>query len=219
MLRRVHLKMVNWIENTDLNINTWLINWGYMNGYLQDGQFHTTKYTIFYQLMVIMILSVNIIRFGIILSNPKGSEITFLHGDWGYFLGSRIIIDGLCFLVCIFLLMVIALFKFCTQNLRKMFYWLYIMEFDPENKCFFNLDLNEIDSKVLLKQTLIFINTLKFFNVVFLPLFAFANLISVYKYVNDYYFNHFIGIMIYIPALYYDACYVFGVPIILYLVS
>ena len=43
---RTYNMMKNLFENTDLNINSWLINWGYMNGYLKDGQIHTTKYHI-----------------------------------------------------------------------------------------------------------------------------------------------------------------------------
>ena len=43
------------IKNTDLNINSWLINWGFLNGYLQDGQTQTTKFTIFNQWLVILV--------------------------------------------------------------------------------------------------------------------------------------------------------------------
>ena len=47
--RRAHLKMQNWIENTDLNINSWLITWSFLNGYLKDGQIEATRDTIIYQ--------------------------------------------------------------------------------------------------------------------------------------------------------------------------
>lgn len=211
--------MINLIENINLNINYWLINWGYLNGYLQEGEIVTTSYSFIYQLLVIIILIINIIRFGFLLLNGKESQISIVLGDWGYFLGPRVIINGLCWLVCIFILMVIMFFKICTQNLKKMFYWLFIMKYDPENRCFSNIELNDSDSKMFIQRFLLFINAFKYFVILFIPLFVFANFISVFLHTNNYYLNHLIGIMTYVPALYYDCGYVFGMPIILYLVS
>lgn len=37
ILRKANLIMENFVEAKNLNIYSWLINWGYMNGYLQDG--------------------------------------------------------------------------------------------------------------------------------------------------------------------------------------
>ena len=41
---RTYNMMKSFFENTDLNMNSWLINWGYMNGYLKDGQIQTNNY-------------------------------------------------------------------------------------------------------------------------------------------------------------------------------
>ena len=37
-------KIKSFFENDDLNTSSWLINWGYMTGYLKDGQIQTNKY-------------------------------------------------------------------------------------------------------------------------------------------------------------------------------
>ena len=211
--------MQNWIENTDLNINSWLITWGYLNGYLQDGQIKPTRYTIIYQWIVIIILAINAIRFGILLSNPKGSLICYQLGDWGPFLGPRFIINGLCFLGCCYVIMVIAFFKFCTRNLKMMFYWLNIIKYDHKIRCFFNMNLNEFDSKMFIKRISIFIIAFKCFNVLIIPFYTFVNLLSVFLHINDYYINYLIAIIIFLPALYQCCGYVFGLPVILYLVS
>ena len=210
--------MQNWIENTDLNINSWLITWGYLNGYLQDGQIQTTKYTIIYQWIVIIIVAINAIRFGILLSNPKGSLICYQLGDWGYFLGPRLIINGLCFVGCCYAIVVIAFFKFCTRNLKMLFYWLNIIEYDNEIRCFFNMNLNESDSKMFIKRISIFKTVFKYFTVLIIPFYAFVNLLSVFLYIKDYYLNYLVGIIVFLPALYQCSGYVCGLPIILYLV-
>ena len=102
--------MENFFKNTDLNMNSWLINWGYMNGYLKDGQIQTNKYYIIYQLVAIIILLLNLIRFSILLFNAKESQILLELGDWSYFLGPRVMINGIAFLECFYVLMLIVFF-------------------------------------------------------------------------------------------------------------
>ena len=216
---RSRLKMQSYIENTDLNINSWLIKWGHMNGYLQDGKIQATKYTIVYQWIVITIMLLNTIRFGILLFNPKGSLICYQLGDWSYFLGPRLIINGICFVGCCYAIMVIAFFKFFTRNLKMKFYWLKIMEYDHETRCFFNMNLNEFDSKMFIRRVLLFIILFKCFTVLLISCFAIINLLSAFIQINDHYLNHFIGIMIYLPSIYHCCGNTFGSPIILYLVS
>ena len=217
-IRKVYLKIKNYIENTDLNINSWLIKWGYMNGYLQNEQIQTTKYNIIYQLMVIIILSLNITRFFLLLLSGKKSKISKQFGDWSYFIGPRHMINGMSFICCSYIIMIIIFFKFCMKNL-KMFYWLNIMEYDFINRCFFKLNLNESDSKMFIKRIFIFVNIFKWFTYSFIIFFAFVNFLSVFKYINEYYLNYFIGITIFLPPLYYCNGFAFGLSIILYLVS
>ena len=210
--------MENIFENADLNINSWLINWGFMTGYLIDGQIRSTKHYIIYQLVVTIILLMNVIRCGILLFNAKESQISLDLGDWSYFFGPRIVLNGIVFFGCTYVLLVLAFFKFCSQK-PQMFYWLNIMDYDAKNRCFYRMNLNKSDSKVFIKQSLILINSLKFFHVVGLAFFLFASCFSVFMHLNDYYLNQIIGIMIFFVIFYHCIGFAFGFPIILYLVS
>ena len=207
------------IKNTDLNINSWLINWGYMNGYLQDGQIQTTKFTIFNQWLVIIVMLLNITRFSFLLFTTKDSQISKQLGEWSYFVGPRIMVNGISAICAVYILFIILFFQFSTRNLKKMFYWLNKMEYDIENQCFFRMNLNESDSKMFNKRILILIITLKSFTYLFIIFFVLVSFSSIYKYINDYHLNYFISIIIYLPAIYYCCGYAFGLPVILYLVS
>ena len=216
---RTYKMMKNFFGNTDLNINSWLINWGYMNGYLKDGQIHANKYYIIYQLMVIIMLLLNLIRSVILLFSAKESHISLLLGDWSYFLGPRIMLNGIIFSVCFYILMLMAFFKFCTRNSQKMFYWLKIMDYDSETRCYFNMNLNESDSKMFIKRSLIFINAFMCFTAVCMSCFTIVISISIFINMNDYYLNQMIAYLILFLVSYHGLAYSFGLPIILYLVS
>ena len=211
--------MKNFFKNTDLNINSWLINWGYMNGYLKDGQIHTTKYYVINQLMVIMIVLFNVVRFLILLFSPKESQASLILGDWSQFLGPRVMINGIIFFGFFSMLMLIAYFKFCDRNPQKIFYWLSIMDYDSETRCYYNLNLNESDSKMFIKRSLIFINALNCFAIVFLLSFLIVISVSIFIHSGDYYLNQLITLLVFFLMLYHALAYAYGLPIILYLVS
>ena len=211
--------MKNLFENADLNVNSWLINWGYMNGYLKDGQIHINKYNVIYQLIIMIIMLFNIIRFAILLLYTKESEISKKLGDWSYFFGPRIMINGLAFSVSFYILMLMAFFKFCARNSQKMFYWLDIMDYDSATRCYFNMNLNDSDSKMFIKRSLMFINALKCFTVICIPIFINTVCISIFIQLNDNYLNQLIAVLIFIFISYHCIGFAFGLPIILYLVS
>ena len=216
---RTYNMMKNLFENTDLNINSWLINWGYMNGYLKDGQIHANKYYIIYQLMVIIMLLLNLIRSVILLFSAKESHISLLLGDWSYFLGPRIMLNGIIFSVCFYILMLMAFFKFCTRNSQKMFYWLNIMDYDSENRCYFNMSLNESDSKIFINRSLILIIAFKCVTAFCIPCFTMVIFISILIHLNDNYLNQLITFLIFVVLAYHCIAYCFGLSVILYLVS
>ena len=207
------------IENANLNINLWLINWGYMNGYLQDGQIQITKFDFIYQWICITTSFINFLRSTILLLNAKESIISNQLGDWSYFFGPRVLILLLTISVSTFIYFVIILFKFCSRNPKKMLYWLNTMKYDVDNECFPKMKLNQFDSNVFIKRMLLFINTLKFFTFAFMFCFMFVILISIYKYLDDYHLNQLVSVMLFVPAFYYYINYAFGLPVILYLVS
>ena len=204
--------------DTYLNINYWFISWGYLNGYLKDGQIVTTKFSQIYQWTSIIIMTLNAIKFATLLCNEKGSEISNQLGDWSYFLGPRIMINGIVTICSIYIINAIFLFKFCTRNLKKMFYWLNIMEYDDDIRSFHRMNLNDSDSQLFVKRMSLFILSIKCFSFLFTIGLVFVNFLSVFKYLNDYYINHFVSILLFVPPLHFCIGFAFGLPIILYLV-
>ena len=216
---RTYNMMKNFFENTDLNMNSWLINWGYMTGYLKNGQIQTNESYIEYQFVVIIILVLNVIRFIILLFSTKGSQTSSILGDWGYFLGPSVMINGIILAAFSYALMLMAFIKFCARNSQKMFYWLKIMDYDSETRCYPNMNLNELDSKIFIKRSLIFIIAFKCFTIVLMPLFLIVIFVSIFMNLDDYYLNRLIGFLIFFIASYHGIAYSIGLPVILYLVT
>ena len=214
-----YLNVKNLIENADLNINSWLIKWGFINGYLKDGQIHTTKFTIIYQWTVIMILSLHTIKFTIFLFSKKESKITNQLGDWSYFFAPRLVMNGIVLTCFVYIFLVMIYFKFCLRNLKDNFYWLNIMEYHTENRGFFNLNLNKSDLKIFIKRISLFAFSLEYLVFSFIMFFALTSFISIFKYINDYQLNYLISVIINLAPCYYCIAYLYGLPVILYLVS
>ena len=128
-----------------------------MTGYLIDGQIHSTEYYIIYQLVAIIILLLNLIRFTILLFSAKESQTSLELGDWSYLFGLRVMVNGIIVIGCSYILMLMAFFKFCARNSQKMFYWLNIMDYHSETRCYYNMNLNESDSKIFINRSLILI--------------------------------------------------------------
>lgn len=133
-------------------------------------------------------------------------------------MGPRLMINGICPLCAVYVLLVMVYFQFCKRNLEKMLYWLKIVEFDTENRCFFRMNLNQFDSKMFVKRILIFVVALKCFTSSFMPLFVLINFLLVFKYVDDYQLNYLVSIITFLPHLYYCINFVFGLPVVIYFV-
>ena len=172
-----------------------------------------------YQLVFIIIFLLNLIRFIILLFSAKESQISKQPGDWGYFLGPRVMINGFFFLGCFFILMLMVFFQFCARKSQKMFYWLNIMNYDYEARRYFGMNLNESDSKIFIKRSLILIIAFKCFTVFCIPFFIIVVCISVFIHLNDYYLNQLITLLIFVSISYHLIALAFGLSIILYLVS
>lgn len=64
------------IENTNLNINTLLINWSLMNGYSHDDVIETTKFGCFNQWFGFLVCLFTAIKWSILLFSPQDSEMS-----------------------------------------------------------------------------------------------------------------------------------------------
>ena len=208
------------IKNHNLDINSWLINWGFLNGQLKDGLFIKTKFGQINQWFCVLTMIINIIKLSILLSVEKESKISKQLGEWSYFLAPRIMINSIITIGSCYTIVVVIFFNLCCRNPTKLFYWLINMEYDVDNECFPKVNLNDSNSKLLFKRMSLFMNSLNYLTIPYLLCFVIINCFCVFKYVNDYnyYFNYFISIISFLPSLYFYLNYIFGFLGLLYLV-
>lgn len=211
--------MIKLMNNPNLNINSWLINWGFLTGYVNNSKIQNTKYGPWIVCICILSQLFNLTKWTILLFNSKDSVVSHQLGDWGPFLGPKVILNSIIIIASIHLLNVVVLFYFCSKNPKKMFYWLEQMEFNVENGCFNKLDLNESDSLKMIKRMSLFISSFDCFTYLFIFLFLVVNFFALFKFQNDYYFNYSISIVLFVIPFYFYIKFSFGFIIILYLVS
>ena len=120
------------IQNTNLNINSWLVKCGFMYGHLHDGIIQTTKFDILRWLIIVCISTFTTIKWGILLFYHKESLTSNLLGDWAYFYGPKLFADLIVLLGAVFVLSVLILLYFSSKQPKKMLFWLKHMEFDTD---------------------------------------------------------------------------------------
>ena len=147
-------------------------------------------YQIFHHLSIDSHDNIDIECHKIYNSFAQFKRISNLIGTWlDYFFGPRIMVNGIIFLECICILMLMAFFKFCARISQEMFYWLNIMDYDSETWYYFNMYLTESDSKVFIKRSSIFIKAFKCLTIVCISFFMIAVCISIFIHLNDNYLN------------------------------
>ena len=87
--------MNNLIKASNLNINSWLINWGLMKGQLNGGILETTKFSLINHWAGFSSSLFIAIKWTILLFYSKNDKLTHLLGDWRYFIGPKVIIDSI----------------------------------------------------------------------------------------------------------------------------
>ena len=185
--------MNNLIKASNLNINSWLINWGYLNGYLKDGKIEPTKFVKFVNWSFILINSFNAIKWLILLFSDKKSKMNDYLGDMVIFFGPKVALDFMMVLTCITSLILGLLFNFASKHSQKMLYWLDQMEFDNENRCYKKLDLNQSDSMMIIKRMSLFMFGLKWFMYSFIPLLVVVTCFCAFQKQRKYFINYCIS--------------------------
>lgn len=210
--------MIKLIEKTNLNINSWLINWGLMSGYLKNGVIHSTKFGVVFCLFAFCLNTFSLIKWTIFLFSAKDALLTHYLGDWGIFYAPKLVIDLFSAFCFIYLESVIMLFHYSLKDSNKMFYWLEQMEFDSVNRCFTKLNLNESDSKKFINRiSLLRFNFISFIHS-FVTFFVISSCFSLLKrsVLKPYYAHYIISILIFAPQLYLSLSYTCGLLIIFY---
>lgn len=198
------------IENTNLDINLWLINWGLMRGEYHDGIIKTTKFGVLNQLFASLLFSFELIKWIILLYNPEDSQVTHYLGDFGPNIGPKVILDTTIILECINSLILICYFSSkCTSK-----FWLKFMHFDFDNRFFDKLDLNEIDSEKFINQFALVNFLIKNINYL-LSLITFSLiLLTFFVLTNKYHFYYITSIIMFSIGVWYLTHHWFGLLMI-----
>ena len=164
--------MDKFVNKSHLDINSLLIRYSLMKGYLHDGIIEPTKFGLFNQWFCFIYSFTASIKYFVQLFIPKESEMTNLLGDWGYFLGPKVVLNFIRVLVLLYIVFAKILFIFASKHSKKMFYWIDVMEYNEENQSFDKLKLNEIDSGKFIKRLSLSVFFLRCFTYAFIPSFC-----------------------------------------------
>ena len=85
--------MIKLREKTNLNINSWLIDWGLMSGYLKDEVIHSTNFGVSSCLFAFCLNTFSLIKWIILLFTAKDTLLTHYLGDWGIFYAPKLVAD------------------------------------------------------------------------------------------------------------------------------
>ena len=142
-----------------------------------------------------------------------------LLGDFAYYFGPKVILDLIIMFNPICISTVKLLFVYASKHIKKYFYWLEAMEFNPVNRSFDKLDLNENESKNFVKRLSLSIFLLKSFVCFIIAFFFVLVFVLTFKLKDDYHLNYLISLVLYIPQIYLNVYFIFGFLVLLYLVS
>ena len=172
-----------------------LIKLGLINGHLKNGIVETTKFGLLMQSSNFSIAISAFIKWFILLFYPEDAQIVHVLGDFSHFFGPKIVIDTMIILDSIHCLIISSLFCYCSMKPKKLLFWLELMEFDVDKKCFAKPKFNKSDSQLFTKVFAISI-TLVWRFTHFMCLFNFfAAVIPAYLYQKEYFFYYLISII------------------------
>ena len=176
------------IANTNLNINTFLINLGLMTGYLHDEIIESTTFGRFNLWFGFVLCIFHGIKWTILIFSSQDPDMANFLGEWAYFFGPKVIYDFLIIILTIYIIVIKILFIFASKHPKKM-YWLKIIELNPDKRSFDKMNLNETESKMFIKRLSISFSLIKFviFSFVIFSCWMCINLIlfSYYKFRFD----------------------------------
>ena len=207
------------IENTNLNLNYWLVSCGLMFGHLHDGIIYYTKYILLKWLAAFCLTIFTAIKWVVILLSGNQSEVSNLLGDFACLFGSRKLVDFMVIILTIHVLSSFIIFYLSSKHPKKMLFWLEQMEFDPVNRRFNKLNLNESESKNFnwrMSWLRIIYNTFVYSFFVFFTISAYY---STFERKKAYFIHYFISISLFSIQFFINCYFIYGFLIILYQVK
>ena len=140
------------LDNTNVDINLMLINWGLLNGRYEDGVIKTTKQGIINRWFAFTLFTFLSIKYTLLMFIKEESEMAIYLGEFMQYFGPKIFVDFIAAVVCENSAILIMLFYMASKSADKMLFWLDHMEYDNETRCFYKLNLTISDSKRFTKR-------------------------------------------------------------------
>ena len=85
------------VNKSNLDINSLLIKWSLVKGYLHDGIIESTKFGSFNNCFCFIYSFIAAFKYLVQLFIRRDSKIANQLGDWGYFLGPKVVINFMSF--------------------------------------------------------------------------------------------------------------------------
>lgn len=184
---------MKWLKDkSNLDINSLLISWGLMKGECQDGVIRSSKFGLNNNWFCFSINLFNATRFMFCLFYPKNSSIIRQLGDFGWFIGPKIILDLIIICISTNSFVLVLLFMFV-----KKFFWLEFMNYDFEKERFINLRLSKTNSERFVNRFVMIMSIVKILVNFCLSFYVISSFISLYIFENDYYLNYIISMIIF----------------------
>ena len=139
-------------KKSNLDINSWLINWGLLSGEYKDEVFTITKFARFNNWFSCSLFALTMIKATTLMFNDKQSQISIYLGEWSDWFGPKMVTDSILIVQPLNSLILFFIFYSASRNPKKLLLWLDFMRFDNDLQSFVKLDLNEADSKKYIKQ-------------------------------------------------------------------
>ena len=138
-------------EKSNLDVNSWLINWGLLSGEYKEV-FTTTKFAKFNNWFSFWLFILSMIKMTTLMFNKKQSQIALYLGEWCDWFGPKMVTDFILIVQPLNSLILFFVFYSASKDPKKLLLWLDFMRFDNDHQSFSKLDLHEADSKNYIKQ-------------------------------------------------------------------
>ena len=116
-------------------------------------------------------------------------------------------------------LIISSLFCYCSMKPKKLLFWLELMEFDVDKKCFAKLKSNKSDSQLFTKVFAISITLGWRFTHLCVYSIFFAAVIPTYLYRKEYFFYYLISIICFTFQLHFIFGQAFALLMVIFQVS
>lgn len=204
------------LKKSDLDINSWLIDWGLIRGEYNDGVIETTKSGLRNNWFTFWLFLISSIKWTTLMFYSKESQVAIYLGEWAPWFGPKLVVDSMLLIQSFNSLILVILFYFCSRNPEKFLLWVEFMKFNTENRSFDNLNLNKLDSKRFAKQFALSWFIVKRINYLLISLSFSILFVSFFYLENKHHLYYLISFVMFTLCLKFYTNHWFSLLLVLY---